>query len=291
MPTTSPTAPTTTAATATAAAFAAGRVFTTSPARALRAEWIKLRTLRSTWITAAATLLVIIGVGALAALMSSGELAPPGGAPAGGPGGAATGPLSTVLAGANPALLVVAVMGSIVGAREFATGMIRTSLAAVPSRLPVLGGKLLSFAAIMVPTVVAGVVAAFSLGMNLLNADHAATVAWGDPGVARAILGTAYYIVGLGLIGVALGTLLRNTAAAIATVLGAVLFLPALASALLPDSGDEVLKYLPSNAGSSFTTTIDTASSLSPTAGAVVFTTWIAVAIAAATGALLQRDA
>jgi ABC-2 type transport system permease protein len=57
-----------------------------------------------------------------------------------------------------------------------------------------------------------------------------------DPGGARAVLGTAAYLAGIGLIGLALGTLIRGTAGTIGLLPGAVLILPSLATALLPDS-------------------------------------------------------
>ena len=142
---------------------------------------------------------------------------------------------------------------AIVGAREYSTGMIRTTLAAVPARLPVLWGKLATFVGVLAPVVLVGVLVSFFAGMAILDAGGAATVSWSDVGVTRAVIGTAVYLVGLGVIGVALGILLRGTAGGIGTVIGAVLFVPILASALLPDSWDGVLKYLPSNAGQAFT--------------------------------------
>jgi len=257
--------------------------------RVMHSEWIKIRSLRSTWITAAAILLVIVGFGVISSLVANGDITAQGPGP-GGPGSA--GPLSTVLTGANFAVLIVAVMGSVVGAREFATGMIRTTFSAVPRRLPVLWSKLVAFTASILPVVAIGVVATFFIGMSLLGSGGAATVSWSDDGVARSVLGTAYYIVGLGIIGVAVGILLRSTAAAIGVVLGAVLFLPALASALLPAGWDGVLKYLPSNAADAFTSLGQaTGSMLTPGIGAVVFTAWIAIAIAGAAWAVLRRDA
>lgn len=262
---------------------------TTFP-RVLRSEWIKIRTVKSTWITAIATLLAIIGFGVLSAMVATGDVS-------GGPGGdgaamRAMSPLTTVLAGANFAVLIIAVFGSVVGAREFSTGMIRTSFAAVPKRLPVLWAKLLAFCGIVVPIVLIGIVAVFFAGMAVLAGGGAPTVSWDDDGVARSILGTAYYVLGLGLIGLALGLLLRGTAASIGTVIGAVIFLPALATALLPDSWDVVLKYLPSNAGTAFAgSSRGFASLLEPGAGVVVFTAWIVLAIVAAAWALVRRDA
>lgn len=260
-----------------------------STSRVLRSEWIKLRTLRSTWITAGALLLLIVGFGVIAALTVSGDMPSDPNQP--GPPSMATDPVSTVLAGANFAVLIAAVFGAVVGAREYSTGMIRSSLSAVPRRLPVLWGKLASFGGVLAATVLAGVVVAFFAGMAVLDASGEATLGWGDDGVARVVLGTGWYVVGLGIMSVAFGFLLRGTAAAIGTVLGAVLFLPTLASALLPDSWDAVLKYLPSNAATAFTSLTSQADSLGIGAGFWVFTAWVIAAVAAAAVALVRRDA
>ena len=261
----------------------------TTGARVLRSEWIKTRSLRSTWITAASILLVIVGFGVLAAMAAGGDItAPNGGPPAmAGRGG----PLGTILAGANVVVLLVAVYGSVVGAREFSSGMIRTTFAAVPRRLPVLWGKLLTFLAVVLPVVVVGLVAVFFAGMAVLDRAGAATLSWSDDGVTRSLFGHAYYVVGLGLIGLALGVLLRSTAAAIGTTIGAVLFLPALATALLPSDWSAVLKYLPSNAGNAFTALTTTGDVLTPWQGFAVFTGWVVLAVVGAVVALVRRDA
>ena len=259
----------------------------TSMVRVLNSEWIKMRTLRSTWITLVASVLVIIAFGLISAMVSSGRISTQGGGPP-----RSLGPLSLVLAGANLAVLIVAVMGAIVGAREFSTGMIRATFSAVPKRLPVLWSKLIVFTVVVLPIVAVSVVAVFFLGMRVLSGAGAATVAWSDDGVARSVLGTAFYIAGLGIIGLAIGVLLRTTAASIGVVIGAVIFLPALASALLPDSWDGVLKYLPSNSATAFTGGSQTgATLLTPGTGLMVFTAWIVLAIVGSAIVLTRRDA
>lgn len=259
----------------------------TSLVRVLNSEWIKMRTLRSTWITLVAIVLVIIAFGLISAMVSSGRISTQGGGPP-----RSLGPLSLVLAGANLAVLIVAVMGAIVGAREFSTGMIRATFSAVPKRLPVLWSKLIVFTVVVLPIVAVSVAAVFFLGMRVLSGAGAATVAWSDDGVARSVLGTAFYIAGLGIIGLAIGVLLRTTAASIGVVIGAVIFLPALASALLPDSWDGVLKYLPSNSATAFTGGSETgATLLTPGTGLMVFTAWIVLAIVGSAIVLTRRDA
>ncbi len=177
---------------------------TTTP-RVIRSEWIKMRTLRSTWLTIGGILFALVAFGLISALTASGQVevtAGEGGPPAFG----GTDPVSTVLSGANFAVLIVAVLGAIVGAREYSTGMIRTTLAAVPKRLPVLWGKLVTFVGVLAPVALVGVLVSFFAGMAILDAGGAATVSWSDDGVARAVIGTAVYLVGLGVIGVALGS-------------------------------------------------------------------------------------
>ncbi len=278
------------------ATIAAPAVHTTTPtasrttsARVLRSEWIKMRTLRSTWLTIGGIAFALIAFGLVSALTASGQVESDG--QAGPPGFAGTDPVSTVLSGANFAVLIVAVLGAIIGAREYSTGMIRTTLAAVPARLPVLWGKLLTFVGVITPVVVGGTLVSFFAGMAILDAGGAATASWADDGVARAVLGTAVYLVGLGVIGVAVGLLLRSTAGAIGTVIGAVLFVPTLASALLPESWDEVLKFLPSNAGQAFTSVSPAETLLTPGAGMAVFAGWVVLSVVAAAVALARRDA
>lgn len=288
--TTSATATTADANTSTDAlpTTAASRSARTTNLKVLRSEWIKMRTLRSTWMTLAGIAFALVGFGLVAALTASGQVDPGNG----GPRDFNTGdPVGTVLAGANFAVLIVAVLGAMIGAREYTTGMIRTTLTAVPKRLPVLWAKLATFSALIVPVLVVGLLVAFFAGMHILDAGDAETVAWSDDGVARAIFGSAGNLIGIGLMGIALGVLLRTTAAAIGTVIGGILFVPTLATALLPESWDGVLQYLPSNAAQSFTTVApDAAALLSPAMGMAVFTGWVVLAIASAAFALRRRD-
>ena len=261
----------------------------TNLGRVLSAEWIKTRSLRSTWFTLAALAVVIVGFGVLAAMAAGGDITTPNGGPPAVAGRG--GPMATVLAGANVAVLLVAVFGSVVGAREFASGMIRTTFAAVPRRLPVLWSKLLTFVAVVLPVTLVGLIAVFFAGMAVLDRSGAATLSWSDDGVVRTLVGHAYYLVGLGVIGLALGVMLRGTAAAIGTTIGAVLFLPALATALLPSDWSAVLKYLPSNAGNAFSALTTTGDVLTPWQGFAVFTGWVVLAVVGAVVTLVRRDA
>jgi ABC-2 type transport system permease protein len=260
-----------------------------SLARVIRAEWIKLTSLRSNWWMLLGVFGLIVLTGLIAAATASGDLSASSGGPE--PFGVGDDPTQTVLSGTNIAVLIVGVLGALVGAREYSSGMISATLAAVPTRLPVLWGKLSAAAGLLAPTVLAGVLTAFFGGMAILDAAGKATAGFLDAGVAQTVLGTAAYLVGIGLMGVALGVLLRGIAAAIGILIGVVLFLSTLASALLPDAWDSVLAYLPANAGQAFTS-IGTAEGqlLSAGAGAAVFIAWVVAAVGAAAVSLVQRD-
>ena len=84
----------------------------------------------------------------------------------------------------------------------------------------------------------------------------------------------------------------RNAPALVSRRKTLLLFLPVLASSLLPAGWDELLKYLPSNAADAFTSIGQaTGTLLTPGIGAAVFTAWIAVAMVGAAWAVLRRDA
>lgn len=254
--------------------------------RAIVSEWVKMRTLRSTWVSLGSLLVLLIGVGAIAAQVSSNDLAAGGD---GGPGGGD--PLSTVLLGANFAVLLAGVMGSLAGAREFSSRMIAATAAAVPRRWQIVTAKAVVLTAVAVPTALIGVLGAFFAGMAILESRGGSTVALGDSGILRSVLGMAAYIGVIALLGLGLGVLLRSVASSIGTIVAGVLILPTLAAALLPASLDSALQYLPSSAASAFTAVQGAGDAvLSAGAGALVLAAWLAATLAAAVVAITRRD-
>ena len=111
--------------------------------RAVRSEWIKLVSLRSSWITFAAAVVAIVGLGALISYVTSSHWAhmPP-------QEQARFQPVARSLGGVDLAQLAVGVLGVLVVTGEYATGMIRSSLMAAPKRLPVLWAKIGVFASV-----------------------------------------------------------------------------------------------------------------------------------------------
>jgi ABC-type transport system involved in multi-copper enzyme maturation permease subunit len=258
--------------------------------RVIRSEWIKFRSLRSSVIALGASAVVLVGLGLLFSAVQSGQLAGPGNG-----GGPATGvdPVSISLSGVMLAQLIVGSLGVMMSAGEYSTGMIRSSLAAVPRRLPVLWGKVLVFAAVTFVVTTIAAFLAFFAGQAVLSSGGAATASLSDPGVLRAVFGAAVDLTGIGLLGLALGALLRTTAGAISTLFGITLLLPGILS-LLPESfSSAVGPYLPSNAVNAFMTAqaAPGANLLSPWAGLAVFAGYVVVLLGAAAVSLRRRDA
>ena len=249
-------------------------------ARVTKSEWIKFWSLRSTAITLAISIAVFIGIGLLASSM----LGDPGPNGQGGPDG----PVAASLAGVSLAQLAFGTLGVLFMASEYSTGMIRSSLSAVPKRLPVLWGKIAVFTGVAFVVALAAAAIAFTGGQAIAG-DAGAS--WSDPGVARAVIGSAVVLTGSGLLGIGLGALLRSTPAAISTLFGAMFLLSGLAGLLLPDSWNSVLAYLPSNAANSITAVTTSDGSLGPWAGLAVFGGYIVAVVAAAAGRLKRSDA
>lgn len=263
--------------------------YTLTYARTMRSEWLRFWTLRSNLITLVSICAAIVIFGVLAAAAATGAVEGP--ADGGGPPTAGTDPVSLVLSGGQMfGVLIMAVLGVLVGAREYTSGVIRLLLAAVPRRVNFLTSKIGVFVAITFPVALISVLAAFFAGTAILEAGDHASATITDTGVFGAILGTALYLVGIGVIGIAVGILLRNVGGGLATLIGGVLILPQIATGLLPDSWGPALKFLPSNAGTSMSSVTPPTDFLSSGAGVLVFALWIIAIVCLAAVALRARD-
>ena len=245
-------------------------------------EWIKLRSVRSAVLSlfAAAATVVVLGL-LLSGVKSGGLSAQEIGLQAGGD------PVSTSLGGVNLSQLMIGVLGVILITAEYSTGTIRSTLIAVPRRLPVLWAKAVVFGGAAMVCMLAATFAAFIGGQALVGPAGASL---GDPGALRAVVGAAAYLTGVGLLGLAAGVMLRGTAVAIGTLFGVMYAVPALFPLLPHAWNDAVGPYLPSNAGMAVISVTRTAGMLSPTAGLVVFAGYVLATFAAAALLLKRRD-
>jgi ABC-type transport system involved in multi-copper enzyme maturation permease subunit len=251
----------------------------------LASEATKLRSVRSTVWTLVVTVIATVGIGALittARVSRWNELSPHE--------RLSLDPTTVSLRGVFLAQLAIGVLGVLVISSEYSTGMIRTTFAAVPRRPLVLFAKAVTFTVVAFLVTTAACFVAFLIGQSILSSKHA-NVALSDPGVVRAVFGAAVYLTLVGLLGLGLGTLLRRTAGAIATLFGLVHVLPALTEALPSPWDTDDGKLLPNNAGRALFAVRPSTDLLSPGQGLVVLLVTVGAVLALATLALTRRDA
>ncbi len=199
-------------------------------------------------------------------------------------------PTSYSLTGILVAQLAIGVLGVLVITSEHASGMIRSTFAAVPQRGTVLAAKALVFGAV---TLLVGEVASFSafgIGQFILTARHAQE-SLTDPGVLRAVVGAGLYLTVLGLLALAIGVIIRHSAGAIATLFGILLVLPAMTEGLPDSLQNQINPYLPGNAGQAIFRTAGDAHLLAPWSGFALFCLYATVAMTAAVITIRTRDA
>ena len=185
--------------------------------------------------------------------------------------------------------LTICVLGVMVITSEYSTGMIRASLLAVPRRLPMLAAKAVVVRACC-PRARRGrlVPARSSSARRSCTATHRSPL--GDPGVLRAVFGGGLYLACCGLFALALGAIIRHTAAAITGVIGFILVLSPLAQLLPGSIGKHVHAYLPSEAGHLIAQAHQAQDDLlTPWQGFGVFAVWTAVLLVVAAYAQAPR--
>ncbi len=249
----------------------------------IRSEWIKFRSLRSSWISMAAAVVAIIGIGLLVSYFTKTHWSSMG------PGERARfNAVDRSLVGVNLAQLIIGVMGVLYVSGEYGTGMIRSTLSAVPTRIPVIAAKSVVFAIATFCSTAVATVIAFTAGQALLG-PHG--VGWGAAGAVRAVIGAALYLTLVGLFGLVFGFLVRSTAGGIGTLVGVLLVLPGIFAALPASWNNAVGPYLPSNAGGSLWSLVSDHKTLPPLTGFAVFCAWVAAGLVASGFSLLRRDA
>ena len=199
-------------------------------------------------------------------------------------------PASISLSGVQLAQIAVGVLGVLLVTGEYGTGLIRTTFAAVPRRLPVLWAKAALLAAAITAVSVPAAFAAFAAGQSILARQHL-SAQLSQPGVARAVIGSALYLAVTGLLGLGLGALLRNAAGGIAALFGLLYGLP-LAAGFLPASmAADITKYLPATAGQAITSVHPDPTMLQPWTGFGVLCLYAAVLLGLSAARMRRGDA
>ncbi len=252
-------------------------------AGALRSELTKIRSVRSTYWTLLALVVVTIGIGALACL---GAVSRPGGV---GPGFDAT---QRSLAGLILGQLIISVLGALTITSEYSTGMIRTSLTVQPRRGTVAAAKGVVFGVVTLVTGLVACFVSFFLGQAILSSKHY-NVTLSQPHVLRAVIGGALFLTVCGMLAFGLGLLLRHTAGAITASVGLLFVLFVLVNFLPSNWQDHVDKWIPFNAGSQAWSVVNQPGShlFSAWTGLGVFAAYAAIAIIAGAVLFRRRDA
>lgn len=253
--------------------------------RLLHCEWTKIWSVRSTaWSLA---ILVIGGIGLstlIAGLMAAHWITL----------SAADQQAITVKGAFGPGLsfaqLPLAVLGVLVITSEYTTGMIRSSLLAVPRRTPMLAAKAAIFAVV---AFAAGELLAFAsvpIGQAMIGSRVPESLS--DPATLRAAFGAGLYLAVLGLFSLAVGAMIRHTAAAITAIIVIFVAFGDLSQLLPGTVGKHINAYMPANAGILITHVRQQAADLlSPWQGFGVLCLWTVVLLAAAGFLLTRRDA
>src|SRR5262249_5409371 len=242
--------------------------------------------LRSTMWTLLAAVVLMIGLGALFSGVAASQYHTFNWAER-----AAFNPVTTSLNGVIFAVVAFGVLGVLLTGGEYSTGMIRSSLTAVPARLPLLWGKLAVFAGSIFSVALVASFISFFLGQALLNSHHLGVSITAHDAL-RSVIGAALYLTVAGLIGVALGALLRNTAAGVATFAAVVFVIPPPAAPLPPPSHDPLGPSPPSHAGGViWGGTVNVPNPLSPWTGFALLCGYAAILTSAGAWRLRRSDA
>ena len=265
---------------------------------AMSSEWIKLRSIRSTWWCFAILLVLTVGFSALLSAALSFDTPPTGES-------AQSFAVQSVTISTAFGSLVISVLGVLIISDEYGSGMIRSTLTAVPTRTPALVAKALVFA------IATFVVAAVSFGISIplsvaLLSGKGIETDLGDPKYWLALLGGVVYLTLVGLIAFSLGAIIRNTAGSVAVALGLVLAAPIVLNIvsaltqlvwlrniemLLPSAAGTTLASYPTDSAAEGIPTTEGLWVFEPWQAALVLVAWVVVLFTTAAVLLKRRDA
>ena len=260
--------------------------------RVVRSEWIKTNTVPSTVILLAVAFAVMVGLGALVAwglvqLASEPETGPPDGIGQSLQSAAYDVPASGLPFGQ---LLIAALAVVLIGS-EYTTGMIRSTMVAVPTRIPAILAKTLVIAVISFLVGVISALVTYLLAQPILSGsslEFGLDAEW----VVPSIINTGTLLALIAVMGVSIGSLLRSTAGGVVTLVGALFVLPIIASLLtgLADWVEDAARFLPSSAAAQLVATQIQPGAFNQVEGGLILAGWAAVLLVAALIVVRKRD-
>ena len=249
--------------------------------RVVSSEWIKFRSLRSSWAVLGGA---VVGMVLIALLIAYNTRRI-------GPNiQAADLSASSPLQGWYLGMYLIGALGVLFVTGEYGTGLIRSTLTAVPKRLPVLWAKLVVFVTVTLIAMIAASFVAF-LAAEAFISHYRHGFSLGDPGVLRVVIGTGVLLTLLGMFGAGLGWIIRNTPGALVTYFSILIALPVVFASFLGGWGKTVAEYFPFYAGGSFVQTLRDPNTLAPLPGLLVVVCWVVATLAVAAVVLRRRDA
>jgi len=272
-------------------------------------EWTKLRSVRSTWIALTVVVVAGIGLSALVSNIEAGRWASLGPADR-----AQFDPVRFSQTGEFISQFVVGVLGALIVTSEYATGAIRTTLAALPRRTSMLAGKGIVIAAVIFVVTEVTAFVSFFVGQLVLTAHGGRALPAGstiltqvrssvipvvsitDAGALRAVFLCGVYLTLLTLTAFGIGLIIRHTAGAISLFVGLLLVLPLIVQILPSSLNRPIEHYLPSNLGLAMivvtTRKTDFAGVLmTPWAATATLALYTAAFVALGAWVLVRRDA
>ena len=247
----------------------------------MRSEWTKLESVRSTKWTLGLTILIGLGVSAIAAAETTSHWNDPGSQHFG------FDPTSLSLTGVFIAQLIIGVLGVMVMSAEYTTGTIRATFSAAPRRTEVLAAKTLVFGAVALAVAMVTAFLSFFLGQALLTAP-AVHATLSTPNALRQVVGMGLFLAIVGLFAMGLATIIRHTAGSISAFVAILLVLPSILRALPNSLYDAIVKFMPSNIGNALVSSGPQSNSFSPWVGLLVMLGYTA-ALLVIGGVLMQR--
>jgi ABC-2 type transport system permease protein len=246
----------------------------------INAEWTKLRTLRSPGAMLIAAYVATVGGGALLTFFINKNFSSM-------PTDAPFEPVRSAFGGLVLGQLAMVVLGVTMIGGEYASGMIRATLAAVPERGLLLAAKAVVLTAV---TLVAGLVIAFStffVGQAMLG-KHGVSI--GDPNVLRAVLGGAFYLTLIALFSLGVTTMLRRQTLALGILMPFFFLVSGILQAI--PGVTKATQFLPDQAGQKFLQIHhQSKDAFGPWTGALITVAWVALALLGAWLTVRRRDA